>query len=345
MKEELIVIVHQFFPDALFEETNITTITSGLINQTFKVIIGEDKKYILQQLNSSVFKYPERLQNNIVKVGNHLKKNNYEKGILNPIKAINGGFFYQSKDKDYWRMFSFIDNTDCHQGPPSLTFVSNAAKSLCEFHSTLSTFDVEELQEPIPDFLNFKLRLKNFQEALRKGDKKRLMEVEVEISVINGFIYILQEYDTIYDKLPERIIHGDPKSSNFLFRKDSSEVEAIIDWDTLMKGTILYDFGDMVRSYTNINIEDDPSVENFDLETYKAIKQIFESECSFLEVEKNNFNLGAKIVVLVQAIRFLTDYIMGDKYYKVSYPNQNLNRAKGQLNLLKGLLKYSDKVD
>ena len=112
-----------------------------------------------------------------------------------------------------------------------------------------------------------------------------------------------------------------------------------------MKGTILYDFGDMVRSYTNRNIEDDASGDNFDLEKFEAIKQIFESETFLLEVEKTNLNLGAKIVVLVQGIRFLTDYIMGDKYYKVSYPNQNLNRAKAQLNLLKGLLKYCDKIN
>ncbi len=345
MKEELIAIVRQFFPDTLFEEISISSIKSGLINQTFKVTISEDKKYILQQLNSSVFKYPERLQNNIFKVADHLKKNNYEKGILDPINAINGMSFYQSKDKDYWRMFSFIDNTDCYQVPPSLMFVSNAAKSLCEFHSILSTFDVKELQDPIPDFLNFKLRYKKFQEALLKGDKKRIIEVEVEASVINRFIHILQEYETIYDKLPQRIIHGDPKSSNFLFQKDSSKVYAIIDWDTLMKGTILYDFGDMVRSYTNRKLEDDTSGDNFDLEKFEVIKQTFESETFLLEVEKTNLNLGAKVVVLVQGIRFLTDYIMGDRYYNVSYPNQNLNRAKGQLNLFKGLLKYCDKIN
>jgi len=345
MKEELITIVRQFFPDILFEEINISSIKIGLVNQTFKVTIGEDKKYILQQLNSSVFKHPERLQNNIFKVANHLKKNNYQKGILNSIKAINGMSFYQSKEKDYWRMFSFIDNTDCHQVPPSLTFVSNAAKSLCEFHSILSTFNVKLLQDPIPNFLNFKLRLKRFQEAFLMGDKKRIMEVEEESSIINRFTYILREYEEIYDKLPQRIIHGDPKSSNFLFIKDSSKVDAIIDWDTLMKGTILYDFGDMVRSYTNRKLEDDISGENFDSDKYEAIKQIFESEPCLLEIEKNNLNLGVKIVVLVQAIRFLTDYIMGDEYYKVSYPNQNLNRAKGQLNLFKGFLKHCDKIN
>lgn len=316
-------------------------LNSGHINQSFWVQ-NNQRKFILQKINASVFKNLEIITENIRCVSSHLKSRNYPHFILESLPFSDGSFLWD----ETWRLLNYAEKTMTFEKVKSPEQAYEAAKFLGEFHGYLRDLDTNKLKDSIPEFLDFNSRFQNFKSSLKSASEGRLKISENEIEFLLSHEDILENWNEISSKLPERIIHADPKISNFLFEVNSSEkIKALIDWDTLMKGTILYDFGDMVRSYTNFREEDDPGFgENFSLGNYKALKKgfLYHLENQLYPIEKENMDLAGKLVVYIQAIRFLTDYLNGDIYYQIHHPEQNLNRAKNQIHLLKEMLEKLD---
>lgn len=316
----------------------VKTLVSGHINRTY-LILNHSKNFILQKINTKVFKQPEILAQNILNISNHLKSKNYPHQFLKPVLFSDGKFIYDSE----WRIFEFIDNSQSFEKTKSNNQVFEAAKFLSEFYSYLNDLDPAEIGDSIPGFLDFNLRYGQFETALKNAEQSRIKNSKPEIEVVISNQQFLNDWNKISTEIPTRIIHADPKISNFLFDKNSDEkIIALIDWDTFMCGPILYDFGDMARSYTNLKNEDDPSEgEIFSQKNYDALKKgfLFYLKDQLTQTEIENLDTAAKTVIYIQAVRFLTDYLNGDIYYHTDFSGQNLNRTKNQINLLKGLIK------
>jgi len=316
----------------------VKTLVSGHINRTY-LILNHSKNFILQKINTKVFKQPEILAQNILNISNHLKSKNYPHQFLKPILFSDGKFIYDSE----WRIFEFIDNSQSFEKAKSNNQVFEAAKFLSEFYSYLNDLDPAEIGDSIPGFLDFNLRYGQFETALKNAGQSWIKNSKPEIEFVISNQQFLNDWNKISTEIPTRIIHADPKISNFLFDKNSNEkIIALIDWDTFMCGPILYDFGDMARSYTNLKNEDDPSGgEIFSQKNYEALKKgfLFYLKDQLTQTEIENLDTAAKTVIYIQAVRFLTDYLNGDIYYHTDFSGQNLNRTKNQINLLKDLIK------
>ncbi len=315
-----------------------TVLTSGHINVTYLIHNG-GQNFVLQQLNTAVFKNLSLVVENMKTVAAHLKSKRYPKPVLTPLAFKKGRFLYAGS----WRLLPYIDNTQTFEKVQSVKQAYQAASSLSEFHWYLKDLDCTQIENPIPGFINFKQRYHDFESALKKADPDRLKQAEKAVSYLKKQSPLLEQWLSVCPKLPQRLIHADPKISNFLF-SSTAQIKAIIDWDTLMVGPILYDFGDMVRSYTNLKAEDNSQKAgaNFSYPHYQALKKGFLEHMrnELTPAEINHLDLAGKTVIYVQGIRFLTDYLAGDLYYTTQYPKHNLDRAQNQINLLQDFLNY-----
>lgn len=333
---ELNQIVQQYLGVGDYQSTEIV---SGLINTTL-LIEKNEEKYILQKINHGVFLDPETLVNNHLQINLVLQNANYDREIIDIIPTIEGGLLLKDAKNQYWRMTSYVENAKTYLKVPNKEIALEAAICLSEFYRIINEKQLL-IQDPLPGFINFKKRTDDFVSALESASEDRKQKASEEIDIIKNQIELPEKWLQLLDeeKLPKRIIHADPKISNILFSEDE-KATAVIDLDTIMEDSILYDFGDMVRSYCNKTDEDDASLkENFDSEIYKVIKQGFLSKLEdFLtDSEKENLDYAAQVVIYIQAVRFLTDYLKNDSYYHTDYPDHNLDRTKNQLCLLKNL--------
>lgn len=337
---ELIKVIFQFL-DPRSSSIEVDALEAGLIHQTLMVKQGP-KKYILQKMNGNVFKNIFEIGNNHLKIIRMLKKSNYSRKLAEPQFTIDCNYFYENKKDEFWRMQSYVKGTESFPKVQNTKMAKEAAECFSEFYKYLNEKPVV-LEVVLADFINFEKRISDFKQALSNASESRLKEAENEIKFITENLDLPNLWIDLEKKraLPKRVIHADPKISNVLFDKKQKAV-SIIDLDTLMNGTLLYDFGDMIRSYTNITEEDDSFNENnFSKEIYAAVKEGFLIHLWDLltPIEFENLDYAAKVVIYIQAMRFLTDYLNNDVYYKVNRENQNLDRAKNQINLLKNLMK------
>jgi len=340
MELELREVISKYFKD--ISNCKIEEFGSGLINRTF-FLQHDQGKFLLQKINHHVFKQPVELMQHIEVVSSHLISKKYPKSILTILTTLDKKSLVETKQGNFWRIFLFIENTISYNIPLSNKMVFDAAKAFGEFLFYLKDIPNEKIKDTIPDFHNTPLRFKQLNHAKEKDSSNRVNSVQGLLQKIDDYSFLIEKIDKLQSIIPSRIIHNDLKINNLLFQADKT-VQAVIDWDTIMKGNILYDFGDLVR--TMACTENEESV-NFDkvkinpeyLE--QIVKGFSESTFSFLsEIEKENLLDGAKFIIYEQAIRFLTDYLNGDTYYNITYTNQNLNRTKNQLMLLDDLMNY-----
>lgn len=324
--------------EAIAGDFEITVLNSGHINSTY-LIKNRQKRFILQQINTAIFKEPKVLAQNISVLSNHLKNKDYPNEILNQLPFKDGAYLFENS----WRILEFIEDSQSFEKVASAKQAYEAARFLSEFYFYLNDLNPGLIKDSIPGFLDFNLRFEQFEQALKNADDERIKTAKNEIDFVLKNQNILTEWNKISAEIPNRIIHADPKISNFLFdKKNNDKIKALIDWDTLMRGPVLYDFGDMVRSHTNLAAEDDAETENiFSSENFKALKTGFLThlKSKLTTVETENLDLAAQLVIYIQALRFLTDYLNKDRYYHIAYPVQNLNRSKNQIRLLKELIK------
>ena len=332
---------------------------SGHINDTLLVrymLSGKQINYILRKINNFVFKEPKLIIENTINVTNHIREKLIEVNepyinskVLTLLGTKNGNSYYVDEN-DYWCLLHFI------QGAYTVDHVDNseqayeAAKAYGKFQKYLSDFDTSQCYITIKNFHNLSNRIKIFEEAIRLDSKKRIEGITQEIEIAKSYIFLKDEYENLKKKnLPMRITHNDTKINNIMLQNESNKGLCVVDLDTVMPGIILNDFGDMVRTFTSPALEDakDFSKVKMRLPIFDAlVKGYLEELNNYLtQDEINNLVLGSKIIVYEQAIRFLTDYIAGDVYYKVEYDIHNLNRARNQFALLSSIEEQTEQME
>lgn len=339
---ELKDIVIQFIGT---ENYTLSPITDGLINTTYLL---EDKdrnqKFILQKINDNVFKQPEVIVNNHLMINELLRANDYQFQIIEPVPSLTHQLLVKDANNQPWRMLSFVEDSITFITAPSLQIAFEAAKTFSYFLATVNTEKLPAIEDTLPNFLNFEKRITDYKNSLKNAAPHLKESAKAEIEITNQFLSLPDQWITMEKnhQIPKRIIHADVKISNILFDKDHHPL-AVIDLDTMMISTILYDFGTMIQSYTNTTNEDDGSAkDNFNPEMYKAVKEgfLFHLKEKLTPEEYNHLDYAAQVAIYIQEVRFLTDYLNGSIYYSTKYPEHNLDRTKNQLELLKGLREY-----
>lgn len=318
----------------------INPLGKGLINDTYLVeplpSTGSDR-YVLQRINKIVFREPEKVMHNLVRINKHLehKRSAYQELIL----TVGGSNSYEDSRGDYWRITRYVENTVTLYKAHRPEIAYEAARTYGTFLGDLRDLPVSEIYETIPKFHNYANRILQLKDSIQKNAHKRLNVCQEEVQKALTLSRYIEEFYVL--NLPVSVIHSDTKLTNILFDADTLKGKMVIDLDIAMPGSILFDYGDMIRSFTNTLEEDDPQLEMISVQKdiFEQISKGFlESARTFLiEKEAENLLLGAKVVILVQAIRNLTDFLNGDIYYKTDYDLHNLHRTQNQLTLLEAI--------
>ena len=317
----------------------------GLINDSYLVKTeGEGPDYVLQRINHLVFKDVEGMQRNIEAVTGHIRHTleahgvaDIDRRVLSFLVTKENGKSYYFDGENYWRLSLYIDETDTLSEVTAET-AHAAGESFGEFQKMLADIETP-LVESIPDFHNMEFRLRQLEDAVNGDAAGRLKEVEPLLAAINKRSEKMTEPERMHrdGKLPKRICHCDTKVNNMLFDKNG-KVLCVIDLDTVMPSFVFSDFGDFLRTGACTTAEDEPETEkiDFDMDIFKAFAEGYISRAKdFLtEAELNWLPESVALFPYMQAVRFLTDYINGDTYYKIRYPEHNLVRTKAQLRLL-----------
>lgn len=320
----------------------VAPIEVGHINATYQVTIQEGQNkglFVLQKVNTQIFKNPLGLMDNIARVGQFLQEKTYPREVLLPIKSIDNQYVVVA-DGDHWRLFPFIQNTLTYNQVDTVEQAYAAAFAFGEYTNYLNDFEASSLQVTIPNFHNTHLRYQQFIEAIKNGIKDRKKKAQPWIDKLLTYHYLLAPIKGA--KLPLRVTHNDTKINNVLFDKTSGEAVCVIDLDTLMPDTLLYDYGDMVRTFTPALDENSDSFEQVYVrkEMLEALTEGYVAglDGKLTPIEKGLLLYGGKLTIFEQALRFLTDYLLGDVYYKVANKELNLIRTKNQLCLLESLI-------
>ena len=342
---------------------NIKEDNTGNINKTYIItFINNDieYKYLVQQINTNVFNDPYILMENILEVTNYLKEqmilnNDNNHKVLEIIKTKDNNpmcYIYDDKGiKRYYRIYKYIDNSISYDKSFNKDIVYNTGKAFGNFQKLLNNYPMNSLNETIKDFHDTKKRYDKLIKDINNLSNDRVKEAYQEIEFIIKHQTIC---DLIINKLnnniiPYRVTHNDTKVNNVLMNKETLDYLAVIDLDTVMPGSMLFDYGDGIRSTTCTCLEDEHDLTKvkIDLELFESYTRGYLSEISDC-ITQEELNLMAKsieIITLELAIRFLNDYINGDTYFKVEYNKQNLYRTKAQLALVKDIETKLDYMD
>ena len=327
-------------------------ITDGNINTTYKfsaVTDGCAKDYLLQKINTFVFKNPDELMLNIVSVTEFLKEKirknggDAERETLTVIKTKDGKSYYRTADGECWRCYIFVPDTYALNSIESTEIFYKTGKAFGSFQNMLADFPIDSLFETIPDFHNTAKRYESLENAIKDDKAKRVDEVKDEIEFIRKRKDDTRLLTDLIDKkeLPVRVTHNDTKLNNILFDKKTDEGICVIDLDTVMPGLSLYDFGDCVRYGASTAKEDerDLSLVKLDLKLFEAYSGGYLSSVgkTLTKKEKELLPFSVKLLSLELGIRFLTDYLGGDEYFKINYPDHNLVRTRVQLKLVEDI--------
>lgn len=361
MIDKLKKIINNFAFAGILEE--VVENNQGNINKTYILTYTNDNKqvkYLLQKINSNVFNEPYLVMRNIELVTNHISKklkdaDDYNHKTLTIVKTNDGLNMYtyinEDGEKEYYRAFHFIDNCISYDNfkdsDDALKLAYETGKSFGYFQRLLNDFSPSLLTETITDFHNTKKRFNDLLESIENKITLRAYDFSYEIV---DLISKIKECSVITDNLgksiPLRVTHNDTKLNNVLIDKSANQCMAIIDLDTVMPGSVLYDIGDGIRSACSNSFEDETDKDkiflNLDL-TKAYLKGFLEETYSFLTRDEVNYiGLSIKILTYELAIRFLTDYLNGDTYFKIKYPLHNKDRFLNQYILLKDI---EDKLD
>ena len=342
MGEKLLQIIDKFAIEGVVED--VKRYGEGHINVTY-LITTDKKRYLLQKINDYVFHDVEGLMRNICGVTEHLKKKGAE--TLNIVKTKNGENYL--KEGPY-RVYEFIENATVYQTIDDARIFQDIGYIVGRFQNLLSDFDASTLVEVIPDFHNTPKRFRRFDYVLNADVVGRVKTCAEEIRfVLDRKDTLSKVVDGLQDgSIPLRITHNDTKINNVLVDADTGKARTVIDFDTIMPGSLLYDFGDAIRFGASTGREDekDLSKVSLNIELFKAYSEGF---CSALKdtitaKEKELLPYSAYLLTIELVIRFLTDYLNGDKYFKIDYEEHNLVRARTQIKLVKEIERHFDEM-
>jgi Phosphotransferase enzyme family len=340
--EELREVAESF--DIKGELLSINTHKSGLINQSYISTWshkGGNRRYIHQKINHQVFPNVEGLMSNILAITRHLKnKNNFPGVVPEIIYSKTSRAFIKDSSNHYWRTYLFIEQTRSIDVCNSPEIAYEAAQILGAFQNALYDFDADKLVEIIPNFQSTPYRYIQLEEAI-KADKQgrvRICEKEIEFALLN------KNFGSIIDKhlkageISLRVTHGDMKLNNVLFDEQTNKAVSIVDLDTCMKGYSLYDFADLARN-TCVQAEEDEqdfSKISVNVQYFSALVKAYLSQTKSIlnVVEKSLLVKVPRLLALTLGVRFLTDYINGDKYFRITRSQQNIERARTQFKIV-----------
>ena len=332
---------------------------SGHINDTFLATYidgGESLRYIFQRINHYVFKDPTKVMDNIERVTSYQREKNKKLGndnyrnIAMLKTTLDQLPYYRDDYGNFWRIYPMIENARTYDIIENKEQAYQAAKAFGDFQKAIIDLPGERLHETIPDFHNSPLRLKAFEKVLAADLKSRAQIAVPEIEFILSQKSMISRLDDLFKdgKIPERITHNDTKLNNVLIDDDTGKGVCVIDLDTVMPGLALYDFGDMIRTGTSPVAEDeiDLSKVTMQMEMFKALAGGYlSSAAEFLtELEMELLPFSGKLITITIAIRFLTDFLDGDFYFKTHRENHNLERCRTQIALFKSIEAQEDEM-
>jgi thiamine kinase-like enzyme len=337
--------------------SNIFSLGSGHIHKTFRVITSSvnDDDYVLQQMNTAVFKDLDAVMNNLEMVTAHIYQklattgDDLKRRVLTPVKLRQGGLVFTDNQNNTWRCFIYIPRHQIYDRAVSCEQVYEGGKSYGKFLQMLSDFPASRLKETIHNFHNMEMRMNQFSDACRFGKADRIRNSWYEIDLLKAR---MDEMLIIHrlgasGKIPLRVVHHDTKINNVLF-DDHNKGLCVIDLDTVMPGYILDDFGDSIRTFTNTGEEDDAVTGNvsINMEYFESYASGFLQETNswLTDIEKEHLALSAKAMTYMQALRFLTDCLNGDIYYQVHHSDHNLQRTRAQIKLLLSMEERYDEM-
>lgn len=322
---------------------------NGLVNKTY-LVTTSTKKYLLQRINKYVFKNPRIVMDNIVNVTKKLKSLN--KRTLNIIMTIDDDeLYFDPLSNEYFRMYDFLDNLETIELTFQDTLFFEVGKVIGDFQVSFTSFNPSLLKETIPNFHNTPYRLRHLEEVI-DGKEKNEQRYEKCQSICS---YLLKNKERIcliqhaldIGKIPLRITHNDTKLNNVMFEKLTHKGSCLIDLDTVMPGTMIFDFSDAVRTSCSTTKEDDPHIDLVDLDdqkfTYLLIGYLSKVKDIITKEELELLTEGIGTIIFECAVRFITDYLENDVYFKTDYPENNLVRAYNQCKLYNVFLKKEKK--
>ncbi len=327
---------------------NIKPFGNGHIHNTFALHV-ENNGYILQRINTVAFRSPEKLMTNIAKICEFLKQKVLANGgdplrqTRNVVYTRDNKSYHIASDGSVYRLFTMIEDVHCYESADDLSLFYRCGEAFGLFQQQLSDFPANQLHDTIENFHNTPKRLEALEQAVTKDPLSRVALVSEELRFVRnrkeicGYIT-----ERLADgRLPTRVTHNDTKLNNVLFDNITNNPVCIIDLDTVMPGSLLYDFGDSIRFGAASAAEDEQNLDKVFIRNdyYKAYLDGFLSKLgdSITDEELSSLYYGAVIITLETGIRFLTDYILGDVYFNIRYPEQNLHRAKTQFKLVRDM--------
>lgn len=320
-------------------EAHIAPLGTGLINATWLATQPSGSALVVQRINQQVFKRPQDIAFNIRQVGNYFQQHDPGYLFTQPITTLAGEDILLAEG-EWYRAFPFIEGSHTINVVDTPEQAYEAAKQFGCFTRLLSGFDATQLKITLPDFHHLPLRYQQFERALQTAHTERLQKAVSVIGLVQQYVHILHQYIALQPQLQTRVTHHDTKISNVLF-DTHGEGLCVIDLDTVMPGYFTSDVGDMLRTYLCPVSEEESDFEKVVVRQpfYTAIQQGYFEEMSnaLTSVEKDHFLFAGKMMVYMQAMRFLTDYLNNDTYYGARYEGHNLTRAGNQLALLQQL--------
>ena len=347
MNEHELAILRQFCLDA--EPASCTPYGCGHINRTYLVATAGGRCYILQKINHHTFRDVAGLMENIELVTEHLRRKSPDpRSVLTLIRTKDGKSYLEADD-GYWRVFRFVEDSICLQQPESDADFYESAVGFGTFQQLLSDFPAEKLHETIPNFHNTPDRYRAFHETLTRDPMHRAAQVQPEIEFALARQAEMAALQTALKsgELPLRVTHNDTKLNNVLLDATTRRALCVIDLDTVMPGSSLYDFGDSIRfgAATAAEDERDLSKMEMNLARFRVFTRGYVCACPGLtEKELELLPLGAKTMTMECGVRFLTDYLDGDHYFAVHRDGQNLDRARTQFKLVADMEKKWDEM-
>ena len=339
----------QIYGDILYAEP----CKIGHINETYMATYNQGgtlARYIHQKVNHAVFRQPEEVMDNLVRVTSHLRERLVAEGArdvtrkaLTIIPARNGRSFYRDEAGDYWRTFVFVERAQTFESVQSPHQAHEAGRAFGRFQQLVVDLPGQRLHETIPHFHNTRRRFDRLQEAVAADqyNRARTAEAEIRFALDQEPIVDLLLNGLASGELPERVTHNDTKFNNVMLDWETGEALCVLDLDTVMPGLVLYDFGDMVRTTTSPTLEDERDLGkvSMQLPMFEALTTGYlEATAPFIsEAERAHLVLAGKLISYTIGIRFLTDFLCGDKYFRIHRPEHNLDRSRTQFKLVQSI--------
>lgn len=349
----LLSTASQFLSGEILE---INPLSGGHIHQTFLVkekFSQGTRSLVLQRVNHHVFTDPPGIIDNMLKVIQHIDKNldpSDSFQVFNLIPTQSGQHLFQDEEGFAWRMLTFIEDSYSldHVQDPEQAY--QGALAYGKFLALISDMNAKELATTIPNFHHLGHRYETFKFACNQNISSRLNAVEEEVDFVNQRIPFIENITGLIesDRLPLRVVHNDTKLSNVLFSENTHLGISVVDWDTIMPGYLMYDFGDMVRTFSSPVPEDsrDLSSVTIQMPVFQALCQgfFYETNKIITTSEVDSLLPGAKLMTFIMGLRFLTDYLQGDIYYNITHAEHNLERCRNQFSLMESLEKNHNQL-